>query len=141
MSVIDDLIYDRTQADITNKTDKAYISYLDLNRIESAVSYISNLLNTYSYTNITNNKTDWNMRDIRFQIECDRIRNNYIAIKNAFTVKADTPLIPNNFNWETIEQANAIEKILYDINELIEQMTAGFRASGTFNCGEMEGLI
>ena len=42
---LDNLIFDRTQADIDNMTAKAYIDYNDLNRIESAVKWVSYVLN------------------------------------------------------------------------------------------------
>lgn len=131
------MIYDRTQQDLLNETDKAFISYIDLNRIESAVKYLSELLNAYGYNNITTNKTDWRIYEIRKQEDCDRIKSNYEALKNAYAYKFDVPA----FNWSTIQEANNIEKILADIEMLINKMESVFRYSNTFNAGGMEGLI
>ena len=132
MSVIDTLIFDRTQSDITNDTDKAYIDYGDLNRIEEAVQYLSNILNTYGYPNTTNNKTDWNMAEFRKQEDCTRIKQNYIALKNAYVSKFTVP----NFEWQTIEEANNIEKILVDIEKIIKNMEQEFIYSGVSNSGQ-----
>lgn len=137
MSIMGSLIFDRTEQDLTNETEKAYISYLDLNRIEEAVKYLSDLLNKYGYTNKTNNKTSWNMSELRTQAECERIKQNYQILKKSYAYKFDIP----NFNWNTIEEVNNIEKILFEINELIKKMEAVFRLSNTFNSDGMEGLI
>ena len=135
--MISSLIYDRTQQDLLNETDKAFISYLDLNRIENAVKYLSDLLNTYGYTNTTINKTDWSIDELRKQEDCDRIKTNYEALKNAYAYKFEVPA----FNWATIQEANNIEKILADIENMIDNMKTAFRYSNTFYAGEMEGLI
>ena len=137
MSIIDTLIYDRTQEDLINETDKAYIAYTDLNRIEEAVQYLSNILNTYAYRNITNNKTNWNISELRKQEDCDRIKSNYEVLKNAYAYKFDVP----DFKWESIEEANKIEEILFEVDKLIFNMEKVFRYSDTFYLGESEGLI
>lgn len=136
MSVIDELIFDRTQSDITNDTDKAYIDYKDLNRVEEAVKYLSDILNENHYYNSVNVKK-WEIDDIRKQEDCERIKENYEILKNAYFYKFNVP----DFDWETIEEANDIEKILFDINVLIKNMYAVFRYVNTFNSGGMEGLI
>ena len=38
---LESLIFDRTQSDIIELTDKAYIDYKDLNRIEQAIKWVS----------------------------------------------------------------------------------------------------
>ena len=99
MSVIDTLIYDRTQSDVSNDTDKSYISYSDLNRIEEAVKYLSELMNKYNYKNKVNVKTSWNMSEFRKQEDCNRIKANFEVLKNAFPyndVKDLSNLVKNN---------------------------------------------
>lgn len=132
MSVIDTLIYDRTQQDLVNETDKAYISYIDLNRIEEAVKYLSDILNGYAYYNKVACKTDWNISDLRKKEECDRIKSNYEVLRNAYTYKFAVP----DFNWSTIQEANNIEKILADIGEVIKNMEQTFIYCGVANCGQ-----
>lgn len=131
MSVIDELIYDRTENDIYNDTEKAYIDYNDLNRIERAVKFISDLLNEYGYTNNTNNKIDWEMRDFRTKKQANRIKNNYINIKSAF----DKFVVPD-FEWSSIDEANDIERILWDINYKIGNIYNYSIHSGVANLGQ-----
>ena len=64
MSVIDTLIFDRKQSDIANDTDKAYISYTDLNRVEEAITYLKQLLANYGYNSTTQEKK-WLISDFR----------------------------------------------------------------------------
>lgn len=134
--IIDELIFDRTQSDIINRTRKAYIDYEDLNRIESAVEYISNQLNVNGYINVVDAKTDWNIRDIRLQTECDRIRNNIIELKEKYYVKHTTPDIPTNIDWSSYIQANDIERILFDIADLIVSLNNNFVYCGVGGAGQ-----
>lgn len=45
--ILDSLIFDRVQEDLDNLTQKAYIDYADLNRIEGAIKWVSYVLNQY----------------------------------------------------------------------------------------------
>ena len=64
----------------------------------------------------------------------NRIINNIEEIRKAFFVKEDTPLTPiPSYHFETL---NSIEKILYDIDEIIESMLTYQRECGDFECGE-----
>ena len=131
MSIIDTLIYDRTQQDLVNETDKAYISYIDLNRIEEAVKYLSDILNGYAYYNKVVCKTDWNISELRKQEDCHRIKSNYEVLKN-YVYKFKIP----EFSWSTIQEANNIEKILADIEKVIKSMEQTFVYCGIANCGQ-----
>lgn len=135
------LIFDRIQADLVNKTEKGYHNYTDVNRIEKWCGYIANLLTSYGYPVHIVTKTNWVMIDERKASEMERIRSNVSKIKQAYCTYSLTPAVPDTLNRIDIEKANAIEKVLFDIDELMNKMVAEFRKSGTFNCGGMEGLI
>lgn len=125
MSVIDTLIFDRTQSDIANNTDKAYIDYNDLNRIEQAVKYLSDVIDRNNYFNKVNVK-QWTIYDIRTQGDCARIKENYNILKNAYFYKFETP----EFKWEDIEEANRIEEILSIFNNAVVGLEGYFIHSG-----------
>jgi len=59
---LESLIFDRTQSDIIELTDKAYIDYKDLNRVEQAIKWVSYVLNQYGYRNTIVSKT-WKPQD------------------------------------------------------------------------------
>lgn len=134
---MENLIFDRTQNDIENGTSKGYYNYTDLNRVETWCEYLANLLTSYSYPVNIQVKKDWQMSDLPNTDDMERIRKNVNAIKTAFHAYTE---IPENLSYMTIEKANAIEKILSEIDFLTKNMISCFRYSNTFNAGESEGL-
>ena len=119
MSVIDTLIFDRKNSDIINKTPKAYIDYVDLNRVEQACAYVASLLNVSIQT-----KT-WTMSDFRTDTEMTRLRNNIELLKSSFYAVPGTPELPSKITYTSITQANSIEKILYDIDSMYQSILSG----------------
>lgn len=122
---IQGLIFDRTISDLQNLTDKAYISYEDLNRVERAVKWVSYVLNQYGYRNVTQNKLNWQPGDHRTDAEMERLQKNITAIRNAFFTPRDTPITPAKITYTSIYQANAIEQIIFDIGTIVENMMPG----------------
>lgn len=123
--ILDSLIWDRVQEDVDNLTKKAYIDYEDLNRVERAVKWVSHVLNRYGYSNVTHNKFNWQMNDFRTDADMERLRNNINAIRAAYYTPDNTPLTPSKITYTSIYQANAIEKIIYDLGTLIENSFPG----------------
>lgn len=121
MSVIDTLIFDRNNNDLLNDTDKAYISYIDLNRIEEACRYIADELGISIVTK------EWTMHDFRTDKEMERIRNNIDLLRRTNYIKANTPQVPSKITFTSIYQANNIEKILYDIETMYQNVISGKR--------------
>ena len=138
---MENLVFDRTSTDVINKTSKGYHNYTDINRIEKWCKYLAELLNSYGYPVRITAITNWELQDIRYASEMERIRSNVSKIKQAYYIYTSTPSVPETLNKIDIEKANAIEKILFDIDELMNKMVAEFRKSGTFSSGGMEGLI
>lgn len=134
---MENLIFDRTQTDIEQKTPKGYYNYTDLNRVETWCEYLANLLTSYSYPVSITVKKNWAMSDLPNVNDMERIRSNVNAIKTAFHAYTN---IPENLEYMTIEKANDIEKILSEIDFLTKNMISSFRYSNTFNSGESEGL-
>lgn len=135
---MENLIFDRTQNDLEQKTSKGYYNYTDLNRVEAWCEYLANLLTSYSYRVNIQVKKDWQMSDLPNTNDMERIRKNVNAIKTAFHAYTE---IPENLNYMTLEKANSIEMILFEIDRLVKNMSSEFRYCNTFNVGESEGLI
>lgn len=95
---LDDLIFDRTVEDIRNLTDKAYIDYKDLNRVESAVKWISYVLNRYGYRNTTHNKVNWEMNEWRTEADMIRLRDNINTIRDVFFCRRKHAFDPGENN-------------------------------------------
>lgn len=108
---LNDLIFDRTNADLLNNTDKAYIDYEDLNRIEKACEYLASLFD------ITLETKTWVMTDYRTASEMERLRKNIQTLKDVYA-DSELPTLPNVISYKSISEANTIEKLLYDIETL-----------------------
>lgn len=137
-------IFDRTQADLLNGTSKSYINYSDLNRIESRMKELSELLNEYMYRQQITVKTDWSkqvsvndLTNIPTKANLDRMRNNEKVLIDAFFVYPSTPNLPESFEYLTIYTANDIEKILYDLHLMILDMEENFLECGDIECMEV----
>ena len=135
---MENLIFDRTQLDLFNDTEKGNYNYTDLNRVEEWCEYVANRLNEYNYFVDIVVKTDWTMLDFPTNADMERIRNNVENMKKAYY---SFKKVPDTLNKMDINKANAIEKILSEIDILLDKMIAEFRKCGTFNSGGMEGLI
>lgn len=124
---IDNLIFDRVQADIDNLATKAYIANTDLIRVEMAIAWIAKKLNKYGYKNAIDKrcKMNWKPEDHRTDSEMERIRRNIIDLRNVYFTPSSTPVTPQKITYTSIYQANAIEKILFDLGKLVENCFPG----------------
>lgn len=124
---IDNLIYDRVQADLDNLTAKAYIANTDLIRVEIAIAWSAKMLNKYGYKNDISKrcKMNWKPEDHRTDAEMERIRQNIVDLRTVYFTEASTPMTPQKITYTSIYQANAIEKILYDLGKLVENCFPG----------------
>ena len=58
------LVTDRTQADVANRTAKGFYNASDLNRVGTAVDYVYQRFVEHGYVASISVKTDWTMQDI-----------------------------------------------------------------------------
>ena len=132
------LIFNRTQRDLLLHTDRSYYNATDLNRVEAQTHYVETLLQVYSYFNSKLNcKQDWEMSDFPTESEMRRYLDNIKQLMDVYYLKTSTPRLPPDMDDLTIEEANAIEKILYDMQILIENMASQFHFSGELFSGEV----
>ena len=136
-------IFNRTQQDLDNNTSRAYINYPDLNRIESRISELAAELTSAGYYVIIICKTDWvrhssgiSISEIPTLTQLIRIHDNIQELMNKYLVYSTTPKLPQTLEKLTIEGANGIEKILFDIKQIAQSMKIYYRECDTFYCGE-----
>ena len=113
--------------------NKGTFNYTDLNRIENKQEELKNLFNDMGYWNTpTTNKT-WGENDIFNVDEFQRIIDNTNVLRQAFFVYKDTPNTPPiSYYWDDI---NSLEKILYDLDVMINDIKSYYKECGTFECG------
>lgn len=136
------MITDRTLSDVTNvdinssTVSKGAYNYTDLNRVESKVKELNDLLVTYNYMSALTTKLDWSMTD-KFNVnDGTRYLNNVKAIRQALATYETTPETPSTMANLTYQDANDIEKILVDIEHLLISMENWFVYSGVANSGQ-----
>ena len=145
-------IYDRTQYDIEYAksrikyfkqnggiTDgvelKGCLNCTDLNRIENNIEYLSELLNELYYCNtIDKRDAQWSMDDIPTKTNIERILNNLNELLIKYYTLDEALVIPETLTH--FEAVNIVEKCIYLIKVMIDDMVTSFRECGTFNCGE-----
>lgn len=114
---------------------KGAYSYIDFNRVENAVKYLSELLTTFGYTNTVNVKTNWKPSDIQKVSEIQRYIDNIAELKNKYysNIEGEMPTIST---WLTVDGANYIEKLLVNIERILMDMQQVFVHSGVANVGQ-----
>ncbi len=135
-----DMIYDRTQTDVDNKTEKGYYNISDLNRVETGTEFVAKLLTQYGYPVTASIKNDWGISDFPVQSEMDRYLDNARRCVDNFCKKPTTPSLTTTINGLYYHEANTIEQVLEEAPELINNMINTYRYSGQFCCADMNGL-
>lgn len=102
---------------------KGEYRYTTLNRVESAIGYVRDLLSKAGYeVQDIEVKTDWKMEDIPIIDHADRIISNLNKIRNTVRIPYDTPEVPCDLDMLTFEEANDIEKIILYVGEAAERL-------------------
>ena len=122
-----------TESDI-NYLERGTITINTLNRIESKQEELKNLINDMGYWNTPITNKVWGENDIFNVDEFQRIIDNTNVLRQAFFVYKETPNTPPiSYYWQDI---NALEKILYDLDVMINDVKSNYRECGTFESGE-----
>lgn len=153
------LITDRTQADVTRvaelaarvsagtatdaeKTEwasdlKGAYNASDLNRVGAAVAYVAGRLNGYGYYVSVSPKQDWTANDIPTAGQMVTYIQDVAALRGAIAVMDSTPPTPDSASGLTWQEANNIEQIILDVDELLTRMAAAWFYSGDLFSGEL----
>lgn len=140
---------------------KGNYNFTDLNRLEEWCSYLQkkfndngyklnlnlklkyytyNELKSFKYSSLKEmlfielNRGNWGMTDIPTLSEINRIRDNIQTLKNNLMTRSTLTIVKNstmNYN-----QANILEQILFELDELFTLYEKSLRYCGTFYCGE-----
>lgn len=140
---------------------KGNYNFTDLNRLEEWCSYLQkkfndngyklnlnlklkyytyNELKSFKYSSLKEmlfielNRGNWGMTDIPTLSEINRIRDNIQILKNNLMTRSTLTIVKNNtMNYN---QANILEQILFELDELFTLYEKSLRYCGTFYCGE-----
>ena len=158
MSVIDTLVTDRIEADVSRHrelTDKGWAEMTtaeksewmagmkgaynasDLNRVASAMSYLSQRLASAGYSVPISSPTDWANGDIPRKDDLDTYLDDLRRIRAALAVMDTTPSAPGSMDYLTWAKANDIEKILVDVDDALGRLLLSPFYSGEIYSGEV----
>lgn len=162
MSIIDNLVYDRTQADVDRvftlknkilteglsslsaeeKAEymagmKGAYNYTDFNRLGEAIAYLVERMKELDiHDSSIIPKVDWVMGDTPTQSQVSNLLSCLTKLRAKLSLPDDAPSVPNSLDKLTYQTANDMELLLWMIDQRITQTTAAFRYSGTMYCGQ-----
>ena len=122
---------------VNNRKSAVKYDKTDLNRVGNNMQYLADLLNNYGYAVAVSPKTDWVYADVHKQGLMSQILIDLQALEDAYYTLTSTPAPAESMASLYWYDANDIEQILLDINNLLEGMIAQFKFSDTFYCGEV----
>ena len=134
-------VVDRTSNDVKqveNKIEnpKGALSHMMLNRIEKNSQYLASLLNSYNYKVDIDVKTDWVREDYFRPSDLDRIKQNVTKLKQSYAALPMTPSLVTGKKTINFVDANNIEQIEKDIEQMITAMEQVFIYCGVANMGQ-----
>lgn len=123
-----------------------YYNYYDLNRVETNVDTIADLIETFAVRPtleaIITNRTK---TSIEYYDSLNRIERNILALKNA--TYQPTGWITPKTNWVSVvdafgyTDANRLESNLANLYQTISNIADAHLKCGTFNCGQGNTLF
>lgn len=124
-----------TSADI-EVLERGTLTINTLNRIEHKQAELKELFVKLGYFDISAVATqEWTYSDYFLTSDFNRILGNLDILKKAFFVYTSTPATPGN-NYLKYQTINDVEKNLFDLETMINNIKDRYRFCGTFTCGE-----
>ena len=131
------LITDRTQQDVDNETEKGYYWITDMNRVGSAVKYLTSLVESMGYTVDALGKSDWSDNYIPSPSELDRYLADVQNLRNLIEVDSFFPKLPSTIDNLGHIEANNIERCLELLEFLLFEAQKAWFYSAEISCGEV----
>ena len=129
-------ITDRTAADISNRTARAFLNVADLNRIEGNIAWLTAELGRLGVSVPTTSTTNWNQNNIPTMTDIQRIRANIDLIATRY----HRPIGFGNMADISVEQltfanVNLLEMNLFLLRRLLDGMVTSFKQA-SFRSGQ-----
>ena len=129
-------IYNRTAADISARTARAFFNVADINRIEGNVAWLTAELSRFSFPAVTTSITNWNVHGVPTIADFQRIRANIDAIATAFHRPAGWQNMAGiNFQSLDFNAVNILERNIFLLRQLLDGMISSFRQA-SFQSGQ-----
>lgn len=110
----------------------------DLNRVTEAVEYLATRIRGYGNNlDALSGQRVWSMEDIPTSDSMRRYLDNVGLIRSSISVLPSTPVVPDDMEDLSVDEANDIEKVLVDVDFLLNNMEAAWLYSGDIYSGEV----
>lgn len=135
--MLNDMIFDRTAADVENKTAKGFYRYTDLNRVAAAIRSIRTRLRDDGYVFKSYTVTDFLENEVPKAIRMANYLNAIRRYCGLFTMPStyDLPVTMDALDWHG---ANEIERFLYDLDLCADGIEAAWCYSDEIFSGEVD---
>lgn len=163
MSIIDDLITDRTQEDVDRQLylgtlydpftgafsgtleeaeewlagTKGTYGAGDLNRVGQAILYIAERMNAAGYAVVVSPRTDFTSNDWITPGYAEKLLRELRTLRRQFTLPTGTPGVPEDMEFLNFKEANDMELILQITDQLLSNIMAAWYFSGDIYSGEV----
>jgi hypothetical protein len=113
--------------------ERGFITIDTISRIEGKQDELKSVFSEMGYYNVPIVHKLWGEGGYFLKSDLERIVKNNKVLKNAYYVFATTPTDATPRTY--FEDLNKIEKMLYDLERMVDDMKSRFKRCGTFNCG------
>lgn len=135
MSSFNNLITDRTQADVDAGTSRGSYGAADLNRVGEAANTIREMLSAYGYTVGDAFRVDWSGHDVPRQSDMEAYIAGLIRLRDSIRFSAVVPALPPSMERFTYLAANQIETMLLSLGVAVEGIPATWFEGGVVEAG------
>lgn len=112
---------------------RGFVTVEDINRIEEKQEELKTVFNEMGYYNTPIVNKSWSEESYFFKTDLERIVKNNEILRKAYYIFASTPTDARPKAY--YEDLNKIEKLLYDLDQMANDMKGRLKKCGTFNCG------
>ena len=127
-------ITDEERQEFAGNAKGAY-NISDINRVGRALNYVNDMLTDIGYDLTIDSRHDWEMDEYFQTQDFQKYLRDVKKIRSAIAVFLETPETPEMEGFD-YSGANAIEKILVDVDFLISQIAKNWFYSGEIYAGE-----
>lgn len=110
----------------------------DLNRVGAAMQSVADRFNSLGYAVVITPKIDWKEEDCPTPPDMALYLSNLATLRGVIAVMRSTPTVLSDMEDLTYTEANNIEKILVDVNTLLEKSALAWFYSGDLFAGEVD---
>ena len=116
---------------------KGSYNHTDMNRVEEAVLYVAERLKEFGYLSVLPDMRTWSANEIPTESDLFRYFSKVSTLRGAITVWASTPDAPSSINGFGVNEANALEQILIDVDHVLTQISKAWFYSGDLYSAEV----